>query len=114
MSSNGRRRVVITGLGCVSPLGNTVEDSWQALLAGQSGSGPITLFDAADHPTRFACEVRGLDISAYVERKDARRMDRCTQLALVAAQGYEYDRARTAMSEKYPMTPAGQASMKAH
>jgi 3-oxoacyl-[acyl-carrier-protein] synthase II len=85
------RRVVVTGLGLVSALGNTVEDSWQALLAGQSGSGPITLFDAADHPTRFACEVRGLDLSAYVERKDARRMDRCTQLALVAARQAEAD-----------------------
>jgi 3-oxoacyl-[acyl-carrier-protein] synthase II len=80
---------VITGLGLVSPLGNTVEDSWQALLAGRSGAGPITLFDATGHPTRFACEVRDLEVSDYVERKDMRRMDRCTQLALAAARQAE-------------------------
>ena len=62
------RRVVVTGLGLVCALGNTVEDSWQALLAGRSGSGPISLFDAGGHPTRFACEVRGLDVSAYARR----------------------------------------------
>ncbi len=85
------RRVVVTGLGLVSPLGNTVDDSWEALVAGRSGAGPITLFDATDHPTRFACEVKDLDVAAYVDKKDARRMDRCTQLALAAARQAEAD-----------------------
>jgi 3-oxoacyl-[acyl-carrier-protein] synthase II len=82
---------VVTGLGLVSPLGNTIEDSWQALLAGRSGAGPITLFEAHGHRTRFACEVRELDVSAYVDHRDSRRMDRCTQLAVVAARQAEVD-----------------------
>jgi 3-oxoacyl-[acyl-carrier-protein] synthase II len=85
------RRVVVTGLGMVSPLGNTVEDSWTALIAGHSGAGPITRFDAGAQQTRFACEVRDLDVSAYISRKDARRMDRCTHLALAAARQAEAD-----------------------
>jgi 3-oxoacyl-[acyl-carrier-protein] synthase II len=85
------RRVVVTGLGLVSPLGNSVEDSWEALVGGRSGAGPITLFDASDHPTRFACEVKDLDVSAYVDRRDARRMDRATHLALAAARQAEAD-----------------------
>jgi 3-oxoacyl-[acyl-carrier-protein] synthase II len=85
------RRVVVTGLGLVSPLGNTADDSWSALVAGRSGAGPITLFDATDHPTRFACEVKELDVSAYVDRRDARRMDRATHLALAAARQAEAD-----------------------
>jgi 3-oxoacyl-[acyl-carrier-protein] synthase II len=85
------RRVVITGLGLVSPLGNTVEASWEALVAGRSGAGPITHFDASDHPTRFACEVKDLDVSSYVDKRDARRMDRATHLALAAARQAEAD-----------------------
>src|SRR5207244_3812829 len=83
--------IVITGLGLVSPLGNTAEASWDALIEGRSGAGPITRFDASGHQTRFACEVRDLDVSAYVDRKDARRMDRCTHLALAAARQAEAD-----------------------
>ncbi len=85
------RRVVVTGLGMVSPIGNSVEDSWTALLAGESGAGPITQFDAAEFPTRFACEVKDLDVSAYIDQKSARRMDRCTHLALAAARQAEAD-----------------------
>ena len=76
---------MVTGLGMVSPLGNTVDDSWRALIAGQSGAGPITLFDAGDFPVRFACEVKELDVADYVDVKALRRMDRCTHLALAAA-----------------------------
>src|SRR5579884_3005684 len=86
-----RRRVVVTGLGLVSPLGNTVDDSWRALLAGRSGAGPITRFDADGHTTTFACEVRDFEPSDYVDRKDARRMDRCSQLAIAAARQAEAD-----------------------
>jgi len=77
----------------VSPLGNTVEDSWRALIAGDSGAGPITRFDTTDFPVRFACEVKDLDLSGYVDAKASRRMDRCTHLALAAARQAEADSA---------------------
>lgn len=80
-----RRRVVVTGLGCLSPVGNNVVDTWQALLAGKSGAAPITAFDASAHKTRFAAEVKGFDPVALFGTKDARKMDRFTQLATAAA-----------------------------
>jgi 3-oxoacyl-[acyl-carrier-protein] synthase II len=79
-----RKRVVVTGLGCVSPVGNNVKDTWQALLAGRSGAAPITTFDASAHKTRFASEVKGFDPAALFGTKDARKMDRFTQLATAA------------------------------
>jgi 3-oxoacyl-[acyl-carrier-protein] synthase II len=82
---------VVTGLGMVSPLGNSVEDSWQALIAAETGAGPITRFDASDFPVRFACEVKDLELARYVDAKASRRMDRCTQLALAAARQAEAD-----------------------
>jgi 3-oxoacyl-[acyl-carrier-protein] synthase II len=84
--SEMRKRVVVTGLGCVSPLGNNFNDTWTALISGVSGAGPITHFDAANHKTRFACEVKGFDASKLLGGKDARRMDRFCQFAVVAAQ----------------------------
>src|SRR5471032_3142109 len=86
-----RRRVVVTGLGMVSPIGNSVEDSWEALLAGRSGAGPISQFDASDFATRFACEVIDLKVNDYVDQKASRRMDRCTHLVLAAARQAEAD-----------------------
>ena len=83
--SNGTRRVVITGMGMVSPLGNNVEDSWAGLIAAKSGAGPITQFDPAGFTSTFAAEVKNLDLSLYVEHKAGRRMDRFTHLALAAA-----------------------------
>lgn len=79
-----RKRVVITGLGCISPVGNTVKESWDALLAGKSGAGMITLFDASKHKTRFAAEVKGFDGAALFGPRDARKMDRFTQFAVSA------------------------------
>lgn len=79
-----RKRVVVTGLGCVSPVGNNVKDTWQALLAGQSGAGPITAFDASAHKTRFAAEVKGFDAAALFGTRDARKMDRFAQMATAA------------------------------
>jgi 3-oxoacyl-[acyl-carrier-protein] synthase II len=79
-----RKRVVVTGLGCVSPVGNNVKDTWQALLAGKSGAAPITAFDASAHKTRFAAEVKGFDPVALFGVRDARKMDRFTQLATAA------------------------------
>jgi 3-oxoacyl-[acyl-carrier-protein] synthase II len=78
-------RVVITGLGLVTPVGNDVAQTWDALVAGRSGVGPITHFDAAAYSTRIAAEVKDFDPAALFGRKDARRMDRYTQFALAAA-----------------------------
>jgi len=79
-----RRRVVVTGMGCISPLGNTVAETWKSLLAGKSGAGPITLFDASRHKTRFAAEVKGFDPVAMFGNREARKMDRFTQFATAA------------------------------
>jgi len=79
-----RKRVVVTGLGCVSPVGNNVKDTWSALLAGKSGAAPITTFDASAHKTRFAAEVKGFDAAALFGTRDARKMDRFTQFATAA------------------------------
>ncbi len=79
------RRVAITGMGVISPLGNDLESFWQALVGGKSGVGPITRFDATDFPTRIAAEVKGFDPMDYMDRKDAKRMDRFSHLAVAAA-----------------------------
>ena len=84
---------MVTGLGMVSPLGNSVEETWAALITGKSGAGPITRFDATSFPVRFACEVKGLDVRKYVDPRASRRMDRCTHLALAAARQAESDSA---------------------
>jgi 3-oxoacyl-[acyl-carrier-protein] synthase II len=80
-----RRRVVVTGLGCISPVGNTVADSWAALLAGQSGIDLITGFDASAYACKFAGEVKGFNITDYIAEKEARHMDRFIHLGLAAA-----------------------------
>lgn len=79
-------RVVITGLGCVSPLGNNVQQTWENALAGKSGAAPITHFDASPFETHFAAEVKGFDAAELFGRKEARRMDRYTQFAMATAQ----------------------------
>ena len=81
-----RRRVVVTGLGLVSPVGIGVEPSWQALVAGRSGIGPITLFDASTYPTRIAGEVKNFEPGDFMDKKEARRNDRFIQFALAAAE----------------------------
>ena len=88
---NGRRRVVVTGLGAVSPLGNDVETSWQNLTAGESGAGPITYFDSSEFPVHFACELKDFDPTQWIERKQARRMDRFAQMIVAAARQAEAD-----------------------
>jgi 3-oxoacyl-[acyl-carrier-protein] synthase II len=80
-----RRRVVITGLGVVSPIGNTVEEFWTNLIAGKSGAAPITYFDTTYFDTKFACEVKGFDPLNYMDRKLAQRVDPFTQFALASA-----------------------------
>ena len=80
-------RVVITGMGAVTPLGNDVSTTWEAMQTGKSGAGPITLFEHTDEfPSRIACEVKGLDPLTFLEKKEARRFDRFTQFALKAAE----------------------------
>ena len=79
------KRVVVTGIGALTPLGNTAEESWENLKAGKSGAGPITHFDASQFKTQFACEVKGFDSAAYIDRKESRKMDLYTQYALAAA-----------------------------
>jgi 3-oxoacyl-[acyl-carrier-protein] synthase II len=85
-TANGRRRVVVTGIGLLTPCGATAERTWTALAAGRSGIGPITLFDAAGFESRIAGEVRDFAVEDYVERRDARRMDRFEHLAVAAAE----------------------------
>ena len=79
------KRVVVTGLGAISPLGNTLPETWEGLLNGKSGAGPITHFDASKFKTQFACEVKGFDSLQYLDRKEARKCDRYSLLAIGAA-----------------------------
>ncbi|HET9593971.1 MAG TPA: beta-ketoacyl-ACP synthase II [Anaeromyxobacteraceae bacterium] len=80
-----RRRVVVTGLGIVCPVGIGVEETWRGILAGKSGIGPITQFDASTFPTRFAGEVKGFEVEKYMEKKEARRNDRFIHFAMAAS-----------------------------
>jgi 3-oxoacyl-[acyl-carrier-protein] synthase II len=81
----GERRVVVTGIGLVSPLGIGTEETWAGIQAGRSGAAPITLFDASRHSTHFACEVKGFDPINWVEKKEVKKMDRFIQFAVAAA-----------------------------
>jgi len=80
-----RHRVVVTGVGLVSPLGIGTDETWRALVAGRSGAAPITLFDAQQHSTRFACEVKGFDPLRFIDKKDVKKVDRFIQFAIAAA-----------------------------
>src|SRR5688500_5279637 len=90
-ADNGRRRVVVTGLGMVTPLGNGVETSWQNLIAGESGAAPIQQFDASEFPVHFAAELKDFDPTVWLDRKQARRMDRFAQMVVSAARQAEAD-----------------------
>ena len=79
------KRVVVTGLGAITPLGNTVAEFWDGLMQGKSGAGPITYFDNSLFKTHFACEVKGFDVNQYLDRKEARKMDLYTQYAVAVA-----------------------------
>lgn len=79
------KRVVVTGLGAVTPVGNTPEETWNSLINGVSGAAPITLFDASKFKTQFGCEVKNLNVTDYIDRKETRKMDRYTQLAFISA-----------------------------
>src|ERR1700748_681950 len=90
-NGNGHRRVVITGMGLVSPLGNDVDSSWSRLIAGESGAAEITAFDHTDYTVHFACELKDFDPTVWIDRKAARRMDRFAQMILAAARPAETD-----------------------
>ncbi|SFS42845.1 beta-ketoacyl-ACP synthase II [Lutibacter maritimus] len=79
------KRVVVTGLGALTPIGNNVEQYWNGLINGVSGAAPITYFDASKFKTRFACELKNFDVTQFIDRKEARKMDRFTQYAMVAS-----------------------------
>lgn len=85
MTELEKKRVVITGLGAITPIGNDLDSYWQGLIAGQSGIGPITHFDASQHATRIAAEVKGFDPHEFMDRKDAKRMDRFSQFAVATS-----------------------------
>src|SRR6476619_1716361 len=80
-----KRRVVVTGLGAITPVGDDVAATWRALIEGKPGAAPITKFDAKSFPMRFACEVKGFDPLQYMDRKEAKRADGYTQYAVAAA-----------------------------
>ncbi len=88
---NGRRRVVVTGIGAVTPLGTDVETTWERLVAGESGAGKITQFDTTGFPVDFGCEVPDFEPTQWIDHKSARRMDRFAQLAVAAARQAEAD-----------------------
>lgn len=79
------KRVVVTGMGALTPIGNTVAEYWNGLVNGVSGAGPITRFDAEKFKTRFACEIKGLDMASFIPRQEARKMDLFTQFAVIVA-----------------------------
>jgi 3-oxoacyl-[acyl-carrier-protein] synthase II len=99
-----KRRVVVTGLGAVTPLGNTKDEFWRRLIAGESGVGPITAFDAADFSTRFAAEVKDFNPEELIGKREAKRFDRFSQFAVVAAkealQDAKFDLAEAGLLEK--------------
>ncbi|MBD2021786.1 beta-ketoacyl-ACP synthase II [Leptolyngbya sp. FACHB-36] len=85
MTTFDRKRVVVTGLGAITPIGNTVAEYWDGLMSGRNGIGPITLFDASRHACRIAGEVKAFDAHLYLDRKEAKRMDRFAQFAVAAS-----------------------------
>ena len=91
------RRVVVTGLGALTPIGNNIEEYWNGLISGVSGAAPITYFDASKFKTQFACEVKNFNVEDFIDRKEARRMDRYAQYAMVTATeaiqdaGFDFD-----------------------
>lgn len=79
------KRVVVTGLGALTPIGNNIQEYWNGLVNGKSGAAPITYYDTEKHKTKFACEVKNFNVEDFIDRKEARRMDKFTQYAIVAS-----------------------------
>jgi 3-oxoacyl-[acyl-carrier-protein] synthase II len=89
--TDGRRRVVVTGVGALTPLGNDAESFWESLVAGRSGAAPITHFDPGEFPVKFGCEVKGFDATEWMDRRKARKVDRFAQMIVAAARMAEAD-----------------------
>ena len=98
-----RRRVVVTGIGLVTPIGNDLESTWSSLLAGKNGAGPITLFDVTDYATKFGCEVKGCDASKWFDKRELKHVDR-----------FLNDAARTECQELRPRGLIADAGEKDH
>src|SRR5574343_1909430 len=79
------KRVVVTGLGAITPIGNSIEEYWDGLVNGRSGAAPITYYDTEKHKTKFACEVKNFDVEQYMDRKESRRLDKFSQYAIAAS-----------------------------
>jgi 3-oxoacyl-[acyl-carrier-protein] synthase II len=79
------RRVVVTGLGALTPIGNNIQEYWDGLINGKSGAAPITYYDTEKHKTKFACEIKNFNIEDIIDRKEARRMDKFAQYAIAAS-----------------------------
>jgi 3-oxoacyl-[acyl-carrier-protein] synthase II len=79
------KRVVVTGMGALTPIGNSLNDYWDALLLGKSGAAPISLFDATLFKTQFACELKNFNVEDYIDKKEARKLDQFSQYAIVSA-----------------------------
>ena len=79
------KRVVVTGLGALTPIGNNIQEYWDALISGKSGAAPITYYDTEKHKTKFACEVKNFKVEDFIDRKEARRLDKFSQYAIVAS-----------------------------
>ena len=97
------KRVVVTGLGAITPVGNSVPEFWENLVNGVSGAGPITHFDASLFKTQFACEVKDFDATKYIDRKEARKMDLYTQYAIAVAKEAVSDLKVLQMLHEYPL-----------
>ena len=85
------KRVVVTGLGALTPIGNNLAEFWNGLISGTSGAAPITYFNTDNFKTKFACELKNFDVLNYIDAKDAQKMDPCAHYAMVAAQEAIFD-----------------------
>ena len=79
------KRVVVTGLGALTPIGNTLQEYWDGLVNGKSGAAPITYYDTEKHKTKFACEIKNFNVEDFIDKKEVRRMDKFAQYAIVAS-----------------------------
>src|SRR3989442_3438722 len=102
-----RRRVAITGLGALSPLGNAVQSTWEGLVTGRSGAGPITRFAPVQSPVKFACEVKGFDPAQFLDKKEIRRYDLFAQYAIGAAEQAVMDACLASNWEKVDLRRVG-------
>src|SRR2546423_6397190 len=101
------RRVAITGLGTVTSLGTSVQSTWEGLIAGRSGAGPITRFDPVQSPVKFACEVKGFDPARFLDKKEIRRYDLFAQFAIGAAEQAVADACLATSWETVNLKPVG-------